>query len=97
MYRHVVMFRFNDDVDESEKTAISEGLSSLPGQIPEIKTYHHGSDLGLNEGNFDYVVVADFDTVDEYITYRDHSDHRAVINERIAGRVAERVAVQYQF
>ena len=52
-------------------------------------------DLGITEGNFDYVVVADFDSPDDYVVYRDHPVHTAVISELIAGRVAERAAVQY--
>jgi hypothetical protein len=49
----------------------------------------------VNAGNFDYVVVADFDSVEGYVTYRDHLVHTAFIADMIAGRVAERSAVQY--
>ena len=49
----------------------------------------------INDGNFDFVVVADFASADDYLVYRDHPLHRALISERIAAHVAERAAVQF--
>lgn len=97
MYRHIAMFKFNDDVGEADVSAIAQALSTLPEAIEQVRDYRHGSDLGLNDGNFDYVVVADFDSVDDYVTYRDHPTHQSLIKEHIAGRVANRAAIQYQF
>ena len=61
-----------------------------------IRSYVHGSDVGVSEGNYDYVVVADFDNVNDFRTYRDHPEHLLMIEELVKGRVAERAAVQYQ-
>ena len=89
------MFRWNDDVDPSHAEAVGAELSRLPGLIREIVAYRHGPDAGINEGNYDYVVVADFESRDDYLTYRDHPHHTAFIASMIAGRVAARAAVQY--
>ena len=94
-FRHVVMFTWADDVDPSHVETVSTSLSTLPGLIPEIAAYDHGPDVGVNEGNFDYVVVADFASREDYLVYRDHPDHRAVIGAVITGRVGARAAVQY--
>lgn len=94
-FRHVVMFTWSDDVDPSHSEAVGTELSKLPKLIPEIVAYHHGPDAGINEGNFDYVVVADFASRADYLVYRDHPEHRAVIAAMITGRVAARAAVQY--
>lgn len=96
MLRHVVMFRWADGVDEAHVAAVSAGLDELPGQIPEIGVYRHGSDVGINDGNYDYVVVGDFASADDYVVYRDHPVHRAFIERHIAGRVTDRAAVQYE-
>lgn len=95
MFRHVVMFRWADDVDTAHVGEIARRLDELPDAIEEISSYRHGADALVNDGNFDYVVVADFDSVDDYMVYRDHPVHLAVIADVIAGRVAERAAVQY--
>jgi hypothetical protein len=96
MLRHVVMFRWADDVDDSHVTEVARRLDELPAAIPEIRAYRHGRDAGVNEGNFDYVVVGDFDSVADYVVYRDHPVHAAFIADVIAGRVADRAAVQYR-
>jgi hypothetical protein len=93
--RHVVMFKWNEDVDDAHVAAVAAALDGLVDQIPEIRRYEHGPDVGVNDGNFDYVVVGDFDSVDNYLVYRDHPVHRAFIADLIAGRVADRAAVQY--
>ena len=95
MFRHVVMFSWNDTVDAAHVAAVAAQLDGLVAVIPEIKAYLHGPDAGLNPGNFDYVLVGEFDTVEDYLVYRDHPAHQAFIAGFIAGRVASRAAVQY--
>jgi DNA-binding Lrp family transcriptional regulator len=96
MIRHVVMFRWADDVDEAHIDRVAAALDGLPEVIPEIARYAHGSDLALADGNHDYAVVGDFESVDAYEAYRDHPVHQAFIADLIAGRIAERAAVQFQ-
>jgi hypothetical protein len=95
MFRHVVMFRWKDDVTSEHIEAVSAGLDDLVSTIDEIKSYRHGPDAGLSDQNFDYVVVGDFDSVADYEVYRDHPVHQELIANLIAGRLAGRAAVQY--
>jgi hypothetical protein len=97
MIRHVVTFRWAPDTTADDIAAIEKGLGTLPGEIPEIRRYTFGRDAGVNEGNFAFVVVADFDSVDDYVVYRDHPVHRAFIEEHIRPNVAERAAIQFEF
>ena len=96
MLRHVVMFKWNGSVDPAHVAAVATGLDGLRAEIPQITAYHHGPDAGINDGNFDYVVVGDFADRDDYLTYRDHPLHTAFIGELIAGHVDGRSAVQYE-
>ena len=68
MIRHVVMFRWKPETTPEDVAAIEEGLRKLPVEVPEIQRYSFGADEGLNEGNFDYVVVADFASADDWRT-----------------------------
>ena len=95
MFRHVVMMRFTPESTPAQRAAITDGLEKLPGLIPELRNYAIGSDARVNEGNFDMVVVADFDDVEGYLVYRDHPDHQAVIQARIRPILADRAAVQH--
>jgi hypothetical protein len=94
--RHVVVFSWKDGVTPEQIEGVSAALRRLSVVIPEIRDYRFGPDLGVNEGNADFVVVADFDSLDDYLVYRDHPDHRAVVNETIRPLLADRTAVQYQ-
>jgi len=96
MFRHVVLLRWKPEATPEQRAAVETGLEALPGLIPEIRSYAVGADARVNDGNYDLVVVADFDTVDGYLVYRDNADHQAVIREHIAPILAERAAVQHE-
>jgi hypothetical protein len=96
MFRHVVLFRWDPDASDADRDAVGAALGELPGAVPTIRAYHFGADAGINYGNFDFAVVADFDDAAGYVAYRDHPAHRSVIADRIAPIVAERAAVQYE-
>jgi hypothetical protein len=95
-FRHVVMFIWTTEATQEQKAAVAERLSELPEVIPDIKRYEIGDDAGINEGNYDFVVVADFADRESYLVYRDHPVHLAVIAETIKPITAERAAVQYE-
>jgi Stress responsive A/B Barrel Domain len=96
MFRHVVMLRWKPEATSDQRSRVATALASLPGRIPEISTYTIGADAGVNAGNYDLVIVADFEAVDDYLVYRDHPDHRVVLREHIAPILAERAAVQHE-
>jgi hypothetical protein len=95
MIRHVAMFRWIDGTGGDDVAAIEAGLSTMPALIPQIRAYRFGVDLGINDANWDFVVVADFASEDDYVTYRDDANHQALLKDTIAPHIAERAAVQY--
>jgi len=95
MFRHVAMFRWTVEASAEAKAAVASGLAQLPELIETVRGYHFGPDAGLGEGNWDFVVVADFDDADGYVVYRDHAAHQAVIAQRIRPLIADRAAVQF--
>jgi hypothetical protein len=97
MIRHVVMFRWTPEATEEQKQRVAAELSRLPALLPVLRAYRMGADLGINEGNFEWAAVADFDDLEGYLTYRDNPEHRAIIAEFIRPIIAERAAIQYEF
>lgn len=95
-FRHVVMFTWTAEATQEQKQAVAERLSELPGRIPQIRRYDLGTDAGINPGNHEFVVVADFAGREDYLVYRDDPAHQAVIEECIRPIVASRAAVQYE-
>lgn len=95
MLRHVVLMQLSDNATDADVTAIIDGLESLPGLVPEIRDYSVGRDADLSEGNFDVVVIGEFDDEESFVRYLDNADHQAVITERIRPFLSARSAVQY--
>ena len=97
MLRHVVTFRWADGVDDAAIERVERALGTLPSTIPSIRRYAFGRDLGINPGNADFVVVADFDDEAGYLAYRDDPTHQEIIARDILPIVGERVALQFAF
>lgn len=96
MIRHIVMMKLTAAATDADRDALVEALGELPGLVPEIRSYSIGVDAGLGEGNFDLVVVADFDDADGYAAYSANADHQKVVVEMIRPVLAERAATQYE-
>jgi hypothetical protein len=96
MFRHVVTLRWVETATEADRRAVRDGLATLPAAIPEIRSYRVGTDAGLAEGNYDLVVVADFDDRAGYVVYRDHPVHQEVIARTIRPILDARAAVQHE-
>lgn len=93
--RHLVLLRFDGGTDAVQIQALADGLRRLPSLIPEIVDYHLGPDLSLADTTWDFGICADFASVDDFATYRDHPDHQAVIAELVGPIVADHAAVQF--
>jgi hypothetical protein len=96
MFRHAVLFTWKEGTTPQQVEKIAAELRTLPGSITELRAYHVGPDAGLNPGNYQFAVVADFDSEADYLVYRDHPAHRAIITEYIQPLIASRAAVQYE-
>ena len=100
MLRHVVLIQLVTDDPEhpldSTAQALIDGLRALPGQIPEIRSYTVGRDLGLAPGNAHVAVLAEFDDAEALQTYRDHPAHVDVVQRLIEPVSTSRTAVQFE-
>lgn len=92
--RHMVMFTWNDDVDDATIAEISTALAEMAAQVPTITSFQFGPDLGVNDGNAHFAVTATFADEAGYLTYRDHPAHQDFIARQLSGRIAGRTAMQ---
>ena len=93
--RHVVLFRWIEGTTRDDVVALHEAIMELPQEIPEIMSYRGGADLSLTDGTWDYALVADFASEEDYQTYAGHPRHRAAIDRYVSPIVDEVVRVQY--
>jgi hypothetical protein len=64
--------------------------------VPTLRSFACGSDLGVNEGNYDFALSATFDDLDGYLAYRDNPEHRAIIRDHILPIAESRFGVQFE-
>ena len=95
-YRHIVLFNWKSDTPAGHAEKTIEALGQLRPKIPQIQSYEFGANLGINPGTYDFAVTATFNSVDDYITYRDHPDHKAFIAEFTAPYVETRASIQFE-
>lgn len=95
MIRHVVLFSWKPDTTAADVSRVEEALHQLPTKIACIQSYRFGRDLGVQDGNADFALVADFVDEEALETYAKHPDHQAVLAAHIRPITAKRTAIQY--
>jgi len=96
MIRHVALFTWTEDMTEEMEQQFAAELRAMAATLPGLKAYNAGPDVGINEGNFDFAVVADFDDADSYAGYRDSAQHQDIIRRFSRPNTKSRAAVQYE-
>ena len=92
MIRHVVMWKFKPDT-RRQMEAFLEGLRGLYDVIPQIREQQVG--VNCVEGNYDAVLISDFDSLADLEAYKKDPRHVAVSALCKAIRT-DRVAVDYE-
>ena len=93
MIRHIVMWKFRPGT-EAEQKQFLDGLRSLQGVIPQLLKSEVAVNVG--EGNYDAVLVSEFESLEALDTYKNHPRHKAV-SALCKSIRTDRVAVDYEF
>ena len=92
MIRHIVMWKFRPGT-EAERDQFLTGLQGLYGVIPQLRRCEVGVNVG--EGNYDAVLVSDFDSLEDLETYKNDPRHK-VLSALCKSIREDRVAVDYE-
>jgi stress responsive alpha/beta barrel protein len=93
--RHVALFHWKPETTPADVSRVEEALHQLPNKIACIQAYRFGRDLGIQQDNADFGLVADFVDEEALETYANHPDHQAVLSSLIRPITERRVAIQY--
>ena len=91
MIRHIVMWKFRPGTEREQQEFLT-GLKGLQGVIPQLLR----SEVAVNvlPGNYDAVLVAEFDSLEDLDAYKNDPRHKAV--SALCKSIREdRVAVDY--
>jgi len=78
MIRHIVMFAVNGETQDEKNQQILKAatmLEGLVGVVPGLRRMNVSSNVLDIEGNWDFVLVADFDDEDSVRGYITHPEH----------------------
>ena len=92
---HIVMARVVGGATEAQIDEVVAALAALPPQIPEIRSYSVGRDLGLLDGNWDIAVTGVFASAEDFHAYVAHPAHQKVVRELLDPISVERIRVQF--
>ena len=88
MIRHIVMWKFKPGT-EAERKEFLEGLRSLYGVIPQIRSQEVGENVV--PGNYDAALISTFDSREDLETYKSDPRHvkvsslcKAIRTDRVA-------------
>ena len=93
MIRHIVMWKFRPGT-EAEQAAFLEGLRGLMGVVPQLRGCEVARNVG--QGNYDAVLVSDFDSLEDLAAYKADPRHQAV-SALCKSIRTDRVAVDYAY
>lgn len=94
MIRHLVLMKWKPGTTDAQVAAIEEALARMPDVMPFIRRYEMGRDLAIT-GTHDFALVADFDKLDDYLSYADNADHKQVIVDLVGPAMESSARVQY--
>ncbi len=95
MIRHIAVFRFKKDTTEEIIDHIDAVVSTLPDIVDEIVAFQAGRSAGITDTSWDYGVVADFASAEDYRRYAAHPDHVAIVENDVAPHLIEVSRIQF--
>lgn len=98
MVKHIVMFRFKDDVDENTRKEVAnsfrKGILDLKDVIPTIGNIEVGFNINPDE-QWNICLNSEFRTLEDVIDYGKNPNHVKVAG-RLKPYIAERCCVDYK-
>jgi len=98
MLQHVVAITWNDQVPANYAETITKVLHEMVEQIPTVRSYHCGPDLGVSAAsNANYLIAATFDDVEGWRIYDESPLHNEIRAKYFKPYIATRSAAQIEF
>lgn len=96
MITHLWAMTFTDEATPAQRAAFVEAMAALPTQIDDVASFRSGTDLGLNPGNHDVAIVAEFADAASWRAYIDDPTHVAFVEAHVTPVCASWGAIQFE-
>jgi hypothetical protein len=81
MLRHIVSWKLaaeDHELKSAQSSEIQRRLATLVPQVPSLRQLTVGADTAATAGNWDLVLIADYDDADGLAAYQTHPEHQKV-------------------
>ncbi len=95
MIKHIVMWKFKDEVTPADKLEMKRQLEALMGIVPSLMKIEVGLNFLPSDPAKDMVLTTEFKTEEDLATYANHPEHQKVVSF-VKPFVAERAVVDYE-
>ena len=95
MIRHIVFFRFKENVDRDSIEEFASALLALKGTISQVKEIAVAFDVGGKNNSYDLVLNTLFDSMNDVETYAVHPEHVKVLDS-VRRLCADTAKVDYE-
>ncbi len=90
------MVKWKPEATYEQRMAALSGVKALAHRIPQIRQLTIGENAAIDKDTFDIVVTVDFGDANDYVVYRDHPDHRALMETVLRPILAARAAIEHE-
>jgi 2,3-dihydroxy-p-cumate/2,3-dihydroxybenzoate 3,4-dioxygenase len=96
MIKHIVAFRFKNDVPRSLREEIISELNQFPQRFPAMRRWTMGANISRRDDRFSHAFVVEFDSEQELTDYLDTAEHEEFLVNRFRPYIEERMIVTYE-
>jgi catechol 2,3-dioxygenase-like lactoylglutathione lyase family enzyme len=82
MIKHVVTWRFKDDVDEGTRQAILAEVQAFPSHFPQMHNFVLGENISSREQRMTHTFMIEFEDQDALMAYLGSERHETFVRER---------------
>jgi sugar-phosphatase len=94
--RHIVAFRFRDDLPEGERQRLLEELDQFPSRYHTMHRWALGANISRRDSTFTHAFSIEFDTEEELVSYLSSESHERFVRDRFRPSVAARAIVSFE-
>jgi sugar-phosphatase len=96
MIRHVVAFRFHDDLPDVDRQRVLEELNQFPFRYHSMRRWALGANISKRDSTFTHAFSIEFDSEEELVSYLSSETHEQFVRDRFRPAVAARAIVSFE-
>ncbi|MBB1511742.1 Dabb family protein [Tessaracoccus sp. MC1627] len=94
MITHVWNMQFTTEATTEQREALVDAMTELPAKIEGVASFRSGADLGLNPGNAEVGIIAEFADEQAWRNYFAAPAHVAFVDDHVTALCATWSAFQ---